>query len=347
METKKTTTGVKSKKNEVVIMRKIAKRIVSAIFALAMSASVCMSMPASAELTQEKPVFYYSRTTDSESIPIYVSGRTFQTEILADGKAETVNMYFGFTNPAVEKTNGKFVVHMETAIIFEFAKDISAREFQLAKIAYQPIVNNMVQNNDIFNITAANNTSCQLEKSSVHDGDILTIYGNKTSYNKGELAALVFETNVPLSDLYFFQGWEILYVNGLPYQKQYVGNPLTGDMVKTCVEDEFLVSFINNQLVDVTRMTATALSTEPDTAKETVISVETGVPVPVPFSTDSFLKGDCTGDGAVNILDVIVLNKYILGNGTLQNKQTADMNADNTISADDILLLLKAVTGQK
>ncbi len=57
--------------------------------------------------------------------------------------------------------------------------------------------------------------------------------------------------------------------------------------------------------------------------------------------------GDVTLDGNVDILDVITLNKAILGKETLttlQNK-AADVNRDNKIDASDALEILKQVVG--
>ena len=55
--------------------------------------------------------------------------------------------------------------------------------------------------------------------------------------------------------------------------------------------------------------------------------------------------GDVNEDGTVDIMDVIILNKFLLGGKTLSNqaKANADVNADNAVNESDSLLLLKAV----
>ncbi len=61
----------------------------------------------------------------------------------------------------------------------------------------------------------------------------------------------------------------------------------------------------------------------------------------------NFTAGDVTLDGSVNILDVITVNKAILGKETLtamQNK-TADINRDDKIDSSDALEILKQIVG--
>ena len=55
--------------------------------------------------------------------------------------------------------------------------------------------------------------------------------------------------------------------------------------------------------------------------------------------------GDVTGDGAIDIMDVIALNKYILGSMKLdaQAKANADVDTNGTVDSTDSLNILKYV----
>ena len=56
-------------------------------------------------------------------------------------------------------------------------------------------------------------------------------------------------------------------------------------------------------------------------------------------------NGDITGDGSVDILDVIQLNKFLLGSASLDDaaKANADVDGNNSIDATDSLNILKCV----
>lgn len=58
-------------------------------------------------------------------------------------------------------------------------------------------------------------------------------------------------------------------------------------------------------------------------------------------------KGDATGDGEVNILDVISLNKAVMGKETLTEAQlqVVDFNQNGKPDADEALTLLKYIVG--
>ena len=55
--------------------------------------------------------------------------------------------------------------------------------------------------------------------------------------------------------------------------------------------------------------------------------------------------GDVNGDGTVDIMDVIALNKYLLGSAHLADdaKQRADADANTVLDSTDSLLILKYV----
>ncbi|MBR7083718.1 MAG: dockerin type I repeat-containing protein, partial [Oscillospiraceae bacterium] len=58
-------------------------------------------------------------------------------------------------------------------------------------------------------------------------------------------------------------------------------------------------------------------------------------------------KGDANGDGKTDILDVITVNKAILGKEALtdEQNQAADVNGNNKVDSGDSLLLMKFVVG--
>lgn len=58
-------------------------------------------------------------------------------------------------------------------------------------------------------------------------------------------------------------------------------------------------------------------------------------------------RGDVMEDGAVDIMDVIATNKYILGAASLDKmaEMSADINSDHTVDATDSLMILKEVVG--
>ncbi len=59
------------------------------------------------------------------------------------------------------------------------------------------------------------------------------------------------------------------------------------------------------------------------------------------FASESVVKlGDINGDGKVSSIDLLLMKKYILGDGTVQN---ADMNGDGRINSVDLLLLKKRI----
>lgn len=67
----------------------------------------------------------------------------------------------------------------------------------------------------------------------------------------------------------------------------------------------------------------------------------------VHFSIDetSPVKGDVNGDGIIDILDVIKVNKFILGSISLTSTQSdaADVNLDEAVDATDSLMILKEI----
>ncbi|MDE6777294.1 MAG: dockerin type I repeat-containing protein, partial [Oscillospiraceae bacterium] len=57
--------------------------------------------------------------------------------------------------------------------------------------------------------------------------------------------------------------------------------------------------------------------------------------------TTEILTGDANKDGEFNILDMIVLQKWLLGAGDLPNWQAVDFNQDGMITIFDFVLAKK------
>lgn len=68
-----------------------------------------------------------------------------------------------------------------------------------------------------------------------------------------------------------------------------------------------------------------------------------------PSSEDitSTKKGDVNGDGEVDILDVIMVNRALLGKEILSDQQTknGDVNSDDKVTPEDSLAIMKAIVG--
>lgn len=65
----------------------------------------------------------------------------------------------------------------------------------------------------------------------------------------------------------------------------------------------------------------------------------------VPYQIASYQSGDINGDDAIDILDVILLNKFLLGSASLSDvaKASADVDENQVIDATDSLFVLKKV----
>ena len=59
------------------------------------------------------------------------------------------------------------------------------------------------------------------------------------------------------------------------------------------------------------------------------------------------IKGDTSGDGEINALDLLQVVKYISGSYTLEGayKEAADTSGDNEINALDVLQIVKNISG--
>ena len=85
-----------------------------------------------------------------------------------------------------------------------------------------------------------------------------------------------------------------------------------------------------------------AATTETTTAVTTETTTETTASVPT--DTD-VVYGDTDGNGQVELLDVILLNKNLLGMEKLEDKSmaNADVNLDKKVDGTDSLLILKSL----
>jgi len=89
---------------------------------------------------------------------------------------------------------------------------------------------------------------------------------------------------------------------------------------------------------------------QPQTPPETA-APETQAPAPQETTapqTDGLKKGDCNGDGSVTILDLMLINKQVLGQNVLNGAalNAADMNGDGKITSADATAIQKAIFGQ-
>ena len=56
--------------------------------------------------------------------------------------------------------------------------------------------------------------------------------------------------------------------------------------------------------------------------------------------------GDLNDDGEVGVTDVVILQKWLLGSGELENWQSADLHEDGIINIYDLLLLKQMLIAQ-
>jgi hypothetical protein len=59
------------------------------------------------------------------------------------------------------------------------------------------------------------------------------------------------------------------------------------------------------------------------------------------YGNESNISGDVNSDGKFDIADLVMLNRYILGNGTLNDYISADVCNDSVIDAYDLTAMRK------
>ena len=64
---------------------------------------------------------------------------------------------------------------------------------------------------------------------------------------------------------------------------------------------------------------------------------------PVMTSCAKTIAGDVTDDGTVSVEDVVLLQRFLLGTGTLKNAGNADLQNDGVVDVFDLALLKKLV----
>lgn len=57
----------------------------------------------------------------------------------------------------------------------------------------------------------------------------------------------------------------------------------------------------------------------------------------------SYIKGDCNDDGAVNIADAVMLQKFLLGDGSLAEWKNADLCEDERIDVFDMIVMRRLI----
>lgn len=70
------------------------------------------------------------------------------------------------------------------------------------------------------------------------------------------------------------------------------------------------------------------------TDKKNTNSYEIDILIP-----EKIIEGDCNADGNLNVSDVVLLQKYLVKNGTLTDWHAADMNSDGTVNVFDMVIL--------
>ena len=61
---------------------------------------------------------------------------------------------------------------------------------------------------------------------------------------------------------------------------------------------------------------------------------------------DTPVAGDLNQDGACTVADVVLLQKWLMGAGTLTNWQTAELTGDGVIDSADLCILRRMLTNQ-
>ncbi|GEM_PF-1700501 len=93
--------------------------------------------------------------------------------------------------------------------------------------------------------------------------------------------------------------------------------------------------------------TTQATTTEATTTQATTTEATTTETAPVPTETESYLKGDANSDGKINILDIIAVNRAVLGKETLSDAQlkAIDFNQNGKPDSEESLAVLKYLVG--
>lgn len=99
--------------------------------------------------------------------------------------------------------------------------------------------------------------------------------------------------------------------------------------------------FVSEKQAEETTTEATTTTEQTTTTMDSTAASETTTTT----TTETVNYGDVNCDGSINVLDVITLNKNLLGGGSLtpQGTLNADVDRDNTPTAADSLIILKFI----
>ncbi len=125
----------------------------------------------------------------------------------------------------------------------------------------------------------------------------------------------------------------------------------TAEPTETTTETTEPVTETTEPTTDPTEPTTTETTTtettaaEPETTETTTETTVTETTEEESDPSDEVLLGDVNVDEKLNILDILTLQKYLLGSGSLsrQGYPLADMNQDGKVNAFDLAMLKKAV----
>lgn len=108
-------------------------------------------------------------------------------------------------------------------------------------------------------------------------------------------------------------------------------------------DDEDIPAVISDGKIELQKWWDASEKQEQDI--EDVITVKyTNVQVVYEYEgTSSDLLGDVNADGKVNIADVVMLQKFLLGTGTLKSWKNADLYTDQSIDSFDMVLMRKLI----
>lgn len=126
---------------------------------------------------------------------------------------------------------------------------------------------------------------------------------------------------------------------------KYGSDFITGVIPGTTIED------FKNNIESVSGSNTVVVMDSKGIEKESG-NIGTGFTVEVKNATDTttakiIIKGDTSGDGKVNVLDLLQVQKYILGtyNFTEEQKKASDISSDGKINALDLLQIQKNILG--
>ena len=133
----------------------------------------------------------------------------------------------------------------------------------------------------------------------------------------------------------------IVTSSGYRYTSKYISNIAVGTEVKDVKSD--LESVAGNATVNIS---------DKDGNYVTSGIMKTGYKVSINNQSSTevlevIIKGDTSGDGEINALDLLQVVKYISGSYTLEGayKEAADTSDDNEINALDVLQIVKNISG--